>query len=389
MKKELQKKVKEALENVEIDLDLTSESMLNEELKMLADDIENADKSYILSLDEYKLYLKFSNLFMDEDPNRSKRFAKKSLRLEKSYEGFVLKGNAEYKLGDFKGAVGSYSDALDYKKEKLAHHYKAKALMNRGKDERALESLSKAWEEEQDPDIMGLYADALVDLGRVDEAKKYYDRAEKIEGTEYKNKKVDEILESAKEKSLPKHFDRIIALDRNCIEAWLGKADRLWNLGEKDEAVEVLEEAVEKIDDETISKKLEYYRTNITDTVRCEVCSGTGKCSTCEGTGDCENCGGTGNCEGCQGSGYCYNCDGSTECPECDGTGKSGWFSKCDTCGGDGICVECKGHGMCEICDGTGECTLCKGNGNCKDCQGSGSCPNCDGEGVILKNEGY
>lgn len=389
MKKELQEKVQEALKNIEIDLDLKSETDSDQSLKELADTVEDADKSYILSLNEHELYLKFSTLFINEDPTRSKRLAKKALRLKKSYEGFVLKGNAEYKSRDFKGAVGSYSDALNYKNGKIAHHYKAKALIKRGMDERALDSLSKAWEEERDPDIMGLYADALVDLGRVKEAKKYYEKAKKIGDHDYKSQKVDDLLDSAKKQSLPKYFDKIIELDPNCREAWLGKADRLWNLGDKKKAIKVLKKAVELIEDGSFDEKLEFYRTNITDTFECDVCDGTGECSKCGGGGHCEKCGGTGNCEGCKGSGYCFNCNGSTECPDCDGSGKSGWFSKCDICGGNGICVECKGHGMCEICDGTGVCTLCKGNGNCEECQGSGSCPNCQGKGTVSKAESY
>ncbi|MFW6037975.1 MAG: tetratricopeptide repeat protein [Candidatus Saliniplasma sp.] len=389
MNKELQNKVEEALKDIEFGLELNSHREISDDIHEIAGLVEDSDSSYLLSLEDHELYLKLSWLYMDKDPSRSEMFSKKALKLRKSYQGFVLKGNALFKMKDFKGAIGAYTDALDYKKGKHAYYYKAKALKKRGMDKRALELLSEAWKINKNPDIMVSYADSLFELGRVEEARKYYDRVDQKENTDHKQIKIKQLLDSAKEKSIPSTFDDILKLDENCIEAWLGKSESFWNLGEKEKAIEVLDKAVENINDEQIEERLAHYRSNLIEDIRCELCDGSGNCNRCEGSGNCDKCGGSGNCLACEGSGYCKNCGGSTECPECGGSGKSGWFSRCETCGGDGICIECQGHGMCEICDGTGNCDRCKGNGNCPDCQGSGKCPRCGGEGIIKGNKNY
>jgi len=128
MNKELQDKLKTALENVEIDLELDQELDVPDNIKELADRVEDADSSYILSLDDHELYLKLSLYFLNSNPKRSENFAKKALELKNSFEGFVLRGNALFKMKDFKGAIGAYSDALKYKEDQPAYHYKAKAL---------------------------------------------------------------------------------------------------------------------------------------------------------------------------------------------------------------------------------------------------------------------
>ena len=389
MNKELQDKLKTALENVEIDLELDQELDVPDNIKELADRVEDADSSYILSLDDHELYLKLSLYFLNSNPKRSENFAKKALELKNSFEGFVLRGNALFKMKDFKGAIGAYSDALKYKEDQPAYHYKAKALKKRGMYERSLEYFSKAWEIDQKPEIMASYADSLFELGRVEEAKKYYDKADKTDDTNYKNNKIEQLLKSAQRKSLPSYFDNILSLDQKCIEAWLGKAESHWNLGEKEEAISVLNKAQKSIDDEQLKERLKHYKKNLIKDIECDLCKGSGDCPTCSGSGDCDNCKGTGNCNSCHGSGYCEKCKGTIDCPDCDGSGKSGWFSRCDTCGGNGICTHCTGHGMCITCDGTGDCTICEGNGNCLDCQGSGSCPRCNGKGTIRKNGKY
>ena len=389
MNKELQKKLKAALKNVEIDLELDQELNVPDDIKDLADRVENADSSYIFSLDDHELYLKLSLYLLNSDPKRAESFAKKALELKNSFEGFVLRGNALYNMKDFKGAIGAYSDALKYKKDKPAYHYKAKALKKRGMYERSLEYFSKAWEIDQKPEIIASYADSLFELGRIEEAKKYYDRADKTGNTNHKNKKIKKLLKSAQKKSLPSYFDKILTLDSKNIEAWLGKAESHWNLGEKEEALSVLNKALKSIDDDQLKKRLKHYKKNLIKDIECDLCNGSGNCPTCNGSGNCDNCKGTGNCNSCEGSGYCENCDGTTDCPDCDGSGKSGWFSRCETCGGNGICTHCNGHGMCETCDGTGDCQECKGNGNCLDCQGSGSCPECNGKGTIKRSSDY
>jgi len=389
MNKELQDKLKTALENVEIDLELDQELDVPDNIKELADRVEDADSSYILSLDDHELYLKLSLYFLNSNPKRSENFAKKALELKNSFEGFVLRGNALFKMKDFKGAIGAYSDALKYKEDQPAYHYKAKALKKRDMYERSLEYFSKAWEFDQKPEIMASYADSLFELGRVEEAKKYYDKADKTDDTNYKNNKIEQLLKSAQKKSLPSYFDNILSLDRGCIEAWLGKAESHWNLGEKEEAISVLNKAQKSIDDDQLKERLKHYKKNLIKDIECDLCKGSGDCPTCSGSGDCDNCKGTGNCNSCHGSGYCEKCKGTIDCPDCDGSGKSGWFSRCDTCGGNGICTHCTGHGMCITCDGTGDCTRCEGNGNCLDCQGSGSCPRCNGKGTIRKNGKY
>jgi len=389
MNKELQDKLKKELEDVEIDLELDQEIKVPDDIKELADQVENADSSYILSLDDHQLYLKLSLYFLNSNPKRAESFAKKALDLKNSFEGFVLRGNALFKMKDFKGAIGAYSDALKYKEDNPAYHYKAKALKKRGMYQRSLEYLSKAWEIDQKPEIMASYADSLFELGRVEEAKKYYDKAEDNLDSNFKGEKVKKLLESVERKSLPSYYDKILTLDKNCIEAWLGKAETHWNLGEKKEAISVLKKALKSIDDDQLKKRLRYYKKNLIEEIECDLCSGSGNCKTCDGSGDCDNCQGTGDCNSCSGSGYCGKCNGTTDCPDCEGSGKSGWFSRCETCGGNGVCIRCNGHGMCITCDGTGNCKKCEGNGNCLGCQGSGSCPKCKGKGTIRKDGNY
>ncbi len=388
MSQSIEEEASEVLEDVEIDIEMDDQEIeINDEIEEIIEKIENLDKSYRLSLDDPKLYLKISSLlFKNGQIKRAEDFAKKALKIDKSYEGFMLRGNTLYENKDFKGALGYYNEALKYKQDKNTYLHKAKALRKRDMHERALESIEKAIKIDKDPDLIGMYGDTLVDLNRIEEAEKFYSKAEEMgERTDHRRKKVEELIDEAENQSIPEEFDKILQLDEECIEAWIGKAEKLWNMDRKEDAIECLEDAEEKLDDEDITNRLEKYKENILNKVECERCGGTGECISCDGTGDCLECGGSGDCVECGGTTYCSNCDGTGECPNCGGSGKTGLFSKCEVCNGDGTCVECGGHGMCEICDGTGNCIECGGNGNCEECQGSGECPECEGKGYTIE----
>ncbi|MFP4050791.1 MAG: hypothetical protein ACLFVB_03530 [Thermoplasmata archaeon] len=390
MSKSIEDEAGEILEDVEIEIEMDNEDIeITDNMKELIKRVEKSDKSYRLSLEDPSLYLKISSLlFKDGQIKKAEDFAKKSLKIDKSYEGFMLRGNTLYEYRDYKGALGYYNEALKYRQDKSTYLHKAKALRRRDMNERALESLEKAIKIDKDPELIGMYADILVDLNRIKDAKRFYSKADELgEESNYKKRKIDELLEKAQDQSIPDRFDRILQLDDKCKEAWLGKAEKLWNINQKEEAIETLKDADEILDDKEVTKKLEDYKENILDKVECEICEGTGECRKCQGTGDCISCRGTGNCVECEGTSYCSNCDGTGKCPNCKGSGKTGWLSTCEVCDGDGNCIECGGHGMCEVCDGTGDCVECGGNGNCEDCQGSGECTECDGNGYIIEGK--
>ena len=391
MKEGLQNNVQNILSDIELKVDYEElEVDINDDIRDIIDEVEKADKPYVLSLNKADLYFKMAMfLLKDSKPRKAEEFAKKGLKIENSYEGYMFRGNALLESGDYKGALGYFDDALNYRKEKYAYLKKAEVLKRRGMDERALDSIKKAIEIDKDPDVFALYADTLVNLEDIEKAKEVYDKAEEIGGRDYKKEKVNELLKKAKNQSIPEKFDKILRLDDRCKEAWLGKAERYWNLGSKNEAIETLKNSLDIFEDDEIIKRLEDYQSDLINEIECDRCGGTGECINCEGTGNCQVCGGTGDCLDCEGSALCPNCNGSSDCPECDGSGKTGWFSTCEVCGGSGTCVECGGHGMCETCEGTGNCTSCKGNGNCSECQGSGVCSKCDGEGVLIKENDY
>ncbi|MFW5928499.1 MAG: hypothetical protein ACOCSL_04765 [Thermoplasmatota archaeon] len=389
MSKNIEEDASEILEDIEIDIEMEGQDIeITDEIEELIERIENADKSYRLALDDQKLYLKISSLlFRNGQIKRAEDFAKKALKIDNSYEGFMLRGNTLYEYRDYKGALGYYNEALKYKQDKNTYLHKAKALRKRDMFERALESIEKAIKIEKDPELIAMYADTLVDLNRIEEAERFYSKAEELGGkTDHKRKKIKALLDKAKDQSIPENFDKILRLDEECKEAWIGKAEKLWNMDRMEEAIECLEDAEKKLDKEEITNKLEEYKENSLNKVECEKCGGTGECTFCDGTGDCVECGGSGNCEECGGTAYCPNCDGTAECANCGGSGRTGLFSKCEVCNGDGICIECGGHGMCEVCDGTGNCIECGGNGNCKECQGSGDCTECEGKGYITES---
>lgn len=388
MSRSIEEEASEILEDVEIDIEIKDKDIeITDEIEELIMKVENSDKSYRLSLDDPKLYLKISSLlFKNGQIKRAEDFAKKALKIDNSYEGFMLRGNELYEYRDYKGALGYYNEALKYKQDKNTYIHKAKALRKRDMDERALESIEKAIKIEKDPDLVAMYADTLVDLNRIEEADKFYSKAEELgKKTNHKRKKIKELIDKAEDQSIPEKFNRILQLDDECKEAWIGKAEKLWNLGRKEEAIECLKDADDKLDDEDISNKLDEYKENILNKIECEKCGGTGECTHCDGTGACIECGGSGDCVECNGTAYCSNCDGTGECPNCGGRGKTGLFSTCKVCDGDGTCIECGGHGMCEVCDGTGNCIECGGNGNCEECQGSGECIECDGKGYTVE----
>lgn len=388
MSRSIEEEASEILEDVEIDIEIEDKDIeITDEIEELIKKVENSDKSYRLSLDDPKLYLKISSiLFKNGQIKRAEDFAKKALKIDNSYEGFMLRGNALYEYRDYKGALGYYNEALKYKQDKNTYIHKTKALSKRDMNERALESIEKAIKIEKDPELVAMYADSLVDLNRIEEADKFYSKAEELgEKTNHKRKKIEKLIDKAEDQSIPEKFDRILQLDDECKEAWIGKAEKLWNMGRKEKAIECLKDADDKLDDEDISNKLDEYKENILNKIECEKCGGTGECTNCDGTGACIECGGSGDCVECNGTAYCSNCEGTGECPNCVGRGKTGLFSTCKVCDGDGTCIECGGHGMCEVCDGTGNCIECGGNGNCEECQGSGDCMECDGKGYTVE----
>ncbi len=391
MNESLAEKIERKLSEVNLETLSTDEKdRLKEEMFPLIEEVEKEDGPYILSLKNPVLYLKISYLLLDSHPKKADEFAKKSLKLEKSYGGYFISGKALFDLGDFKGALGNFDEALKYKKTAEVYRLKALALKKRGKTDRALRTIEKALEVEESKEIFALYADTLVNSGDIEKAKEYYSKIETFEKNTYLyDKKVKDLLDDAKKQSLPQNFDDVLKLDEKCVDAWIGKAERYWNIGEKEEALSVLEESENHLEDERIKDKKSEYKRDFVEEELCKNCSGTGNCIKCSGSGDCQNCDGSGDCIKCSGSGYCFNCEGSANCPNCDGKGKTGWITKCEICGGNGVCMECEGELLCDKCKGLGNCIICKGNGNCEGCQGSGGCPDCKGRGVVKTVERY
>ncbi len=387
MTSDLQKKVAEIFADFDMKLRLEQDnSSITDEMREVMEEVKRRDSPYSLKLDDPKYYVEFSiTALVDGDPYEAEVWAKKALKLKKNCEGLIARGHALFKQRDYKGALGYYDEALDYcKKKSKVHEYRYRALKKRSMNERALKALKKALMEEERPELLGKYADTLVDLGEVKKAKKFYDRLEEVSGSrERRNKKVRSLLDEALNQWLPGEFDKIIKLDKTCKEAWVGKADRYWNLGQKQKAIECLKISQRYLKKGAVDKDLGDYEDRIPVIKECPECDGTGDCSTCGGSGDCVRCGGTGDCPACGGSGSCSTCGGTKKCPDCDGTGKSGWFKTCKTCGGTGECPDCDEFGTCQICDGTGNCQVCGGTENCGDCNGSGKCSRCDGTGMI------
>ncbi len=387
MTSDLQERVSELFDEFSMKLELElDDHTVSDEIKEVMEEVKKFDTPYNLKLDEPRYYLEFSIVALSQgDPYEAEEWAKKALKLDKNCEGFIAKGNALFKQGDYKGALGDYDEALKYcgKKGKV-HEYRYRALKKRGMDERALEALEEAIKGTEKEELLADYADTLVDIGEIEKAKKFYDILEEKTGnSERKDRKIEALLEEARAQSLPSEFDKIIELDGSRKEAWLGKAEKYWNMGEKQKAIDLLKGSQEFLKEGAVDDTLGNYQDKIPILKECPDCGGSGDCSTCEGTGNCSECGGIGRCKGCGGSGSCSTCGGTAECPDCDGSGKSGWFKKCETCGGTGRCPDCNEFGTCLECDGTGDCQVCEGNGNCGDCNGSGTCIKCEGTGMI------
>lgn len=384
---EIEEKAKEQFSDVKVRQEaLTEKYELTSERTEIMEDIEKADRPYKLALDDPAIYLKFCLVCLsNEDLERAERWVKKSLRLKKSFFGLLTRGFISYKRGDYKGAIGYYDEALEYKNDLLAYRFRCEALKERGMPERALDSLDKALEKEETADLLAEKGDLLVDLGRIDEAKRFYERAEDLDPEiSNKDEKVQELLDEAENKTLPERYDDILKLDRTNTEAWLGKARCYWNLNQEKKAKECLNRALKEIDEQEIFDRLQKYKELSKKAPKCPACDGSGECDNCGGTGDCEECSGSGNCPDCEGTAECSHCRGTGECDNCDGKGKTGWFSKCDVCGGSGECQYCEGYGICPTCEGRADCSLCGGNGNCESCQGSGICEICEGRGMSL-----
>nr|AGF92963.1 hypothetical protein FLSS-6_0018 [uncultured organism] len=398
---DLQSKVEEHFEHVPIQLDMELETegwdfQVTDEMERLMERVEKADQPFRLYLDDPELYLKFCIVRLKKrDHHGAEEWAKKSLDMEKSYEGLVCRANALSHMGDYKSAMKYYDDALDLKEDPRVYRYKAEALIERGMKERALNPLEEALKlkEGKSAELWAMCGDILVDLGREKEAKKSYEKVSELDqGNTRMEEKIEELLEEAERQSLPDQYNNILRLDRTCVPAWLGKASKYWNMGEQRKAIRCLNKAKKYLEEgskrETITDRIVEYRKDLMIIKDCPECEGTGGCPGCDGTGDCELCQGTGDCPDCEGTGDCLNCEGTGECPDCEGTGKTGLFSECETCGGTGYCQECEGYGICEACEGTGNCQRCGGSGNCGECQGSGECGNCDGEGKIERRKG-
>jgi len=382
---DVREKADELLSDIEMKIESFYEDFeITETIKELMDQIEKADKSYKLSLNDPEIYLKFAFVcFSNKKLDKAEDWVKKSLRVKNSFLGFLLKGRILQMKNDNKGAIGEYDEALKYDERRIVYKYKYQALKDRGMLERALDAINRALEMEESPKLLAEKADLLVDLGRVDEANKFYEKAEEL-NPDIINKelKIEELMEKAGRKSIPDIYDDILKLNENIPEAWLGKAECYWQINENQKAKETMETALEYIDDYRISDKLEDYTEVSSLDLECPDCGGDGTCSNCDGTGNCLSCKGSGDCLDCDGTAKCSDCIGSGDCHNCDGEGRTGWFSKCEICSGSGICQTCEGYGHCVTCDGTGNCQKCSGNGNCKKCQGSGICKTCDGKGV-------
>jgi len=382
---EIEERAKIHFSEVKIKHEALNESYkLNSEMADIMREVEKADRPYKLALKDPEIYLKFALVSLSDGTlNRAEKWAKKSLRLEKSFFGLLTRGVILHKKGDYKGAIGYYDQALDYKQNFLAYRYKYQALKNRDMPKRALRILDKALEKKKTAELLADKGDILVDLGRIDEAKTFYEEAEEMDaGISNKKKKIEELLEEAEKKTLPEKYDDILELDRTHNEAWLGKARCYWNLNQEEKAKECLNTALKEMDEQEIEDRLKKYEELSRTAPDCSACDGSGECKKCRGTGDCEVCSGSGDCPDCNGSAECFHCDGTGECENCDGKGKTGWFSKCDICDGRGVCKYCKGYGICPTCEGRAHCSLCGGNGNCEECQGSGICDECEGKGV-------
>ncbi len=382
---EIREKAEELLYDVEISTESFFEDFeITEEIEGLMNQLEKADKSYKLALDDPDIYLKLSIICLsNQQLDKAEAFVKKSLRLKNSFLGFFLKGVILQEKNDNKGAIGEYDEALKYDERRIIYQYKYQALKDRDMLERALQTINKALEMEVTPDLLAEKADLLVEVGRIDEANELYEKAEELDpNLKNRQQKINNLMGEAEKKLIPDIYDSILKLDKKNTEAWLGKAGCYWDVDQKEKAKKTMERALEYIDDNRISKKLKDYREISQLGLECDDCGGNGTCSNCNGTGDCINCDGSGDCSNCNGSAKCFDCRGSGECHNCDGKGKTGWFSKCDICSGTGICQTCEGYGHCMTCDGTGDCQKCGGNGNCEKCQGSGTCKTCDGKGV-------
>lgn len=363
---------------------LHEEYTLTPEMISIMEEVEKADRSYKLALNDPEVYLKFSLACLsDGDLKKAEEWVKKSLRLEKSFFGLLTRGAILHRRGDYKGAIGYYDEALEFKDDFLAYKFRYQALKEREMPRRALESLDKALKEKQSAELLAEKGDILVDLGRIDEGKKYYEKAEELDPKiTNKKEKVKELLEEAKKKTLPEKYDEILKLDSTHNEVWLGKARCYWNLNQEEKAKDCLNRALEEMDEQKILDQLERYEELSKNAPNCPACGGTGECDSCGGTGDCEVCDGTGDCPDCEGTAECSHCGGTGECNNCGGKGKTGWFSTCDVCDGSGECQHCEGYGVCPTCEGRADCSLCGGNGNCEKCQGSGVCEECEGKGV-------
>ncbi|MBS3781034.1 MAG: hypothetical protein KGY68_00310 [Candidatus Thermoplasmatota archaeon] len=382
---DIKEKADELLSDVELRIESLFEDFeITESIGELMEKLEKADKSYRLALDDPDIYLKLAFVcFSNEEFDRAEAWAKKSLRLKNSFLGFFIKGIVLQKKNDNKGAIGEYDEALKYDEKAIVYQYKYKALKDRSMPQRALDAIDKALETEETAQLLAEKADLLIEVDRVGEAKELYDKAEEL-NPDIKNRerKIDDLMVRAEKKLVPEVYDKILKLDDEHSEAWLGKARCYWEMDEGEKAKETIEGALKYIDDERILDKLEEYREKADSALKCPECDGDGRCSNCGGTGDCISCEGSGNCLDCDGTAECFDCLGSGDCPNCDGDGKTGWFSRCEVCSGTGTCQTCEGYGHCVTCEGTGDCQSCGGNGNCEDCQGSGVCKVCDGKGV-------
>ncbi|MBS3816377.1 MAG: tetratricopeptide repeat protein [Candidatus Thermoplasmatota archaeon] len=368
------------------DLNRDHQIEISSEMEEVMEEVEKADRSYKLALDDPDIYLKFSIACLsNDDLNRAEGWVKKSLRTEKNFLGLLTRGKISQLKGDHKGAIGYYDDALKYNQNFLVYKYKAQALKAREMPERALDAVDKALERKEDAELVAEKADLLVELGNVEKAKKFYEKAESLDSSiDRREKKVDDLLQEAEKKMLPKKYEEILELDKNRNEAWLGMARCYWNLDKEKKAKDCLKEALKHMEEQEILDRLEKYRDLSKESPVCPECEGNGECAKCEGSGECTRCSGSGECPDCGGTVNCSDCDGTGECQNCDGTGKSGWFSKCEVCEGSGECQTCDGYGICTTCDGTGDCPQCGGNGNCEECQGSGICEVCEGKGIKI-----
>ncbi|MEF8832454.1 MAG: hypothetical protein V5A66_02920 [Candidatus Thermoplasmatota archaeon] len=382
---DIREKAEELLSDVEIKVESLFEDFeITEDIKELMDQLEKADKSYKLALDDPNIYLKLSLIcFSNKKLNRAETWVKKSLQLKNSFLGFLVKGRILQEKNDNKGAIGEYDEALKYDERGIVYQYKYQALKDRDMLDRALDALDRVLEIEENAEMLAEKADLLVELDRIEEAEELYeDVEERNPDIEHKEQKIDELMEKAEKKLIPEIYDKILNLNKKVTDAWLGKAECYWEINEEKKAKKTMEKALNYIDDDRISDKLEDYRELSNQALDCPDCGGDGICSNCGGTGDCLNCEGKGDCPDCDGTARCFDCGGSGDCHNCDGKGKTGWFSKCEVCSGTGDCQTCEGYGHCITCEGTGDCQSCEGNGNCERCQGSGTCDTCDGKGI-------